>query len=230
VKPNLESLRATRRAYFRRYYEKHRALIKARSAAWRRGHLSQSRSGGKLWYASHKQLVLSRAATRYRLHRTRLLVLAKTYRETHRVKIRLYKRRWSAEKRISDPAFRLSSSVRRAVTRAFNARGKTPHGASFFRAVGYSAIELFLCIDAKLSRPMTWSNYGVLWELDHILPLCRFKFNSMNDPAFRACWALWNLRPRLVGPNRADGGRLSGLSRTGRLMTFSSAQYKVAGL
>jgi hypothetical protein len=45
---------------------------------------------------------------------------------------------------------------------------------------------------------MTWENYGKgpgRWHIDHIVPRTAFNFQSADDPAFRACWAITNLRP-----------------------------------
>jgi hypothetical protein len=41
---------------------------------------------------------------------------------------------------------------------------------------------------------MDWSNYGD-WEIDHIIPLVRFSYGSVDDADFSAAWALSNLRP-----------------------------------
>jgi hypothetical protein len=41
---------------------------------------------------------------------------------------------------------------------------------------------------------MTWDNMKE-WHLDHIVPKSAFTYASPDDPEFRACWALANLRP-----------------------------------
>jgi hypothetical protein len=41
---------------------------------------------------------------------------------------------------------------------------------------------------------MTWENRD-RWQIDHIIPLSSFKYESAEDPEFKAAWALTNLRP-----------------------------------
>lgn len=50
---------------------------------------------------------------------------------------------------------------------------------------------------------MNWSNYGQVWELDHIIPKNQFSFNSYDDIDFKICWSLINLRPVLKSDNRS---------------------------
>lgn len=42
---------------------------------------------------------------------------------------------------------------------------------------------------------MSWNNYGDYWEIDHIIPINTFNFNSYEDREFQVCWSLANLRP-----------------------------------
>ena len=59
---------------------------------------------------------------------------------------------------------------------------------------------------------MSWDNYGGhlndprrTWHIDHIMPQVKFKFTSMNDADFVACWALSNLRAMEKIANRKKG-------------------------
>jgi hypothetical protein len=33
------------------------------------------------------------------------------------------------------------------------------------------------------------------WHIDHIIPKSAFAYESPDDPEFKACWTLTNLRP-----------------------------------
>jgi len=52
---------------------------------------------------------------------------------------------------------------------------------------------------------MNWGNHGSYWHIDHIRPHSEFKYFSMEDEAFKECWALTNLRPLEAEQNKLDG-------------------------
>jgi len=52
------------------------------------------------------------------------------------------------------------------------------------------------------NSPLTWA-----WQIDHIVPHSSFKYTSMEDQAFKDCWALSNLRPYSAKQNIIDGNR-----------------------
>ena len=49
-------------------------------------------------------------------------------------------------------------------------------------------------LEKQFLSGMTWDNYGD-WHIDHIIPKSSFKYASFEDPEFRECWSLSNLRP-----------------------------------
>jgi hypothetical protein len=67
-------------------------------------------------------------------------------------------------------------------------------GASWERLVGYTRAQLAAHLERQFTKGMSWANYGK-WQIDHITPAALFSFESIYDPAFKACWALSNLRP-----------------------------------
>lgn len=76
--------------------------------------------------------------------------------------------------------------------------------------VGYTLQDLINHIDPLLGETMTWENYGSVWHVDHITPKSWFKYDSVNDPQFKACWALSNLQPKLKMDNIRKGNRFKG--------------------
>jgi hypothetical protein len=74
-------------------------------------------------------------------------------------------------------------------------RAKKPRMGKYNMALGYSWADLRVHIEWQFLVGMTWENWGEVWELDHIKPASLFKYMSLDDPLFRECWALSNLRP-----------------------------------
>lgn len=71
--------------------------------------------------------------------------------------------------------------------------------------MGYTRAELAVHLERQFVKGMGWHNMGE-WEVDHIVPRCAFKFESADDPSFKACWAITNLRPLWSLENRAKSG------------------------
>jgi hypothetical protein len=68
-------------------------------------------------------------------------------------------------------------------------------GKRWESVVGYSLADLVAHLERQFLPGMSWKNQGSRWHIDHIRPVSSFKFTSVDDVEFRACWALTNLRP-----------------------------------
>ena len=67
-------------------------------------------------------------------------------------------------------------------------------GTAIMRFGGYTAADLHLHIARQFADGMSWDNMAE-WHIDHIVPKSAFSYSSPDDPEFKACWALTNLRP-----------------------------------
>lgn len=147
-------------------------------------------------------LCKARDAASYRRNRAPKLEQAKRWAadnpERKRENIRDFYRR----KRATDPMYRLRSSVSAYVYWCLKGhkRGRTEH------LLGYSIAELKRHLDRQFAKGMSWENYGE-WHVDHIVPVTVFEFENADDPQFRACWALTNLRPMWAAENIRKGGK-----------------------
>ncbi len=73
--------------------------------------------------------------------------------------------------------------------------------------LGYSWADLRAHLESQFTPAMNWKNWGSVWELDHIKPLSSFQYETLDDPLFRECWALTNLRPLLREENASKGAK-----------------------
>jgi hypothetical protein len=110
------------------------------------------------------------------------------YRDHERTKRR---QREARERRKADPAFtineRMSAGVRYSL-----AAGK--QGSSWEALVGYTKDALVAHLEKQFLPGMSWDRREE-FHIDHIIPLASFRFETADDPEFRAAWALSNLRP-----------------------------------
>jgi hypothetical protein len=80
-------------------------------------------------------------------------------------------------------------------------------GRHWEKVVGYTLLELVKHLEKQFLPSMTWNNYGE-WHIDHIIPISYFKFSTTDDPDFKKCWSLKNLRPMWAIDNIRKGNRI----------------------
>jgi hypothetical protein len=112
-------------------------------------------------------------------------------------------RNWHNRTRRNDPQYRLRAAVSAYV---YFCLRSNKQGKKVEDVLGYTMPELRAHLERQFQRGMTWENYGD-WHVDHIVPVSSFNFTAADDPDFRACWALTNLRPLWAKDNIAKSAR-----------------------
>jgi hypothetical protein len=82
-------------------------------------------------------------------------------------------------------------------------------GRKWETLVGYTVEDLMKYLESKFTPEMNWNNYGIYWEIDHIIPKSYFKYESPEDEEFKKCWSLENLQPLPKEINRKKGNKIS---------------------
>jgi len=104
--------------------------------------------------------------------------------------------RWK-EKYYADPTFRLRSLVSGAVHEGLK-KSSARKDNSTWKALPYTPQQLREHIENQFEEWMSWDNYGTgegKWNIDHIIPQSKLRYDSLDHPNFQKCWALENLRP-----------------------------------
>lgn len=73
---------------------------------------------------------------------------------------------------------------------------------------GYTGKQLKHHILSQLPEDWSIFDYGEKWEIDHIRPVDSFEYTSIEDEAYKQCWALKNLRPLCKVKNRQKRAQL----------------------
>lgn len=97
-------------------------------------------------------------------------------------------------KRRSTPWGKINNSMWSLLHNGVRANSPAP-GGKYAAALGYTWAALRKHLESLFQPGMDWDNWGTVWELDHIKPVRDFRYESIDCPTFRECWALTNMRP-----------------------------------
>lgn len=113
--------------------------------------------------------------------------------------------------RRQDPLVRLRHNVSCSIRSALKSKKA---GKSVLQHLPYTIEQLKQYLEQQFEPWMNWDNYGgrsdcsdKTWSIDHIKPQVEFPYTSMDDPLFRECWDLSNLRPLEKLENFSKGAR-----------------------
>lgn len=174
--------------------DKHKEI----NAKWRKENAERHRESGRQWAFANKG---RRKETSDRWYRENIEIRTASIIAWKSINPDLVKkyRAVSREKTMSTPSGRLNSSMTSSICSAL--RG-VKGGRRWESLVGYSVHELKSHLEKMFSVGMDWSNYGVIWEIDHKIPKSVFNYQKAEDLDFKLAWDLKNLRPLYVSENR----------------------------
>lgn len=132
------------------------------------------------------------------------------------------KRRAASKIRLkTNPQYKLKLYISNSINRQLSKSNSSKLGLSCLDYLPFSIQELKAHLEKQFEPWMTWNNRGKYniknwndndqltwtWQIDHIIPHSNFKYTSMSDIDFIACWSLDNLRPISSKENIAKGDK-----------------------
>lgn len=114
-----------------------------------------------------------------------------------------YAIRYTRERYRSDPRYAMDQRISSAI---YQALGSRKSGRKWESLVGYTLDQLMHHLQRTFLKGMSWDNRSE-WDIDHILPLSSFNYSNPEDPAFKAAWALTNLRCLWKSDNRSKNAK-----------------------
>lgn len=160
---------------------------------------SKNRSKKSGYNSICKECHKKAAKAHYANNKDKYAVLAKAYVSKNRAKISAYQLEWYYKKK-SDIQFRIKNNLRARLRSALKHNLKT---GSAIRDLGCFVSDLRKHLESKFQSEMTWENYGVYWEIDHIKPLATFDLTNQEEFKQACHWT--NLQPLTVHDNRSKG-------------------------
>lgn len=171
----------------RNYRNKNRHKLKAYDAMKYQANKEKSLSNNKRWRTENAE---RRKAT-----------MAKWFRE-NKGKMREYRKKY-----VSSLRNRLHVHISRSILKSL--RGGSKGNVTWPLLVGYDVDVLVAHLTKTMPEGYTWQDYGKTHlHIDHIIPVSAFDFSSPDDPDFRKCWGLENLRLLPAVENLRKGAKL----------------------
>lgn len=185
--------------YGRAYRELHKEELAKKAGSKRKPKIPPSpadlerkreerRNKKRQYHITHREELRESNREYYYSHREQCIAAVQSWKERNRERVNEYRRQLYR----SNPTFRISRRICAGISQSL--RGKAKSKRSWEELVGYSAVELKVHLQSQFLDGMNWDNMNE-WHIDHIRPISSFKFASPDDPEFKECWALSNLRP-----------------------------------
>lgn len=165
------------------YYERNKDIVKLRQ---------------RINYKLNKEKILNRRKELY--HGESIINIKEKkldYYYKNKERINNVHKEYNKNKYNSDVQFKIKTKFRTALSSYMI--GKVD--SSFISLyVNLTQDELVEYIQSLFTPDMSWDNYGKVWELDHIKPVCKFDLTVESD--LHKCYYYTNLRPILKQHNR----------------------------
>ena len=76
----------------------------------------------------------------------------------------------------------------------------------FVKNYGYTVLEFNNHLESLFTDEMNWSNYAIVWEIDHIVPVLKMIKGGYTEAEINK---LSNIRPCLISENRKRKGKFN---------------------
>lgn len=209
-----------RSSYMKQYRENNAEALREQRKKWDAEHPDSKRKSDAKYRFEHHEACLEAGRIWRRSNKNRHRAYSREYAANHKEKHNENRRRWVAEnpekaREIRKRQYQKIMATERGKLRnsiSSNMRSSIKNGSKAGRTweslVGYTIDQLKRHIEKQFTPGMSWKNYGIVWEIDHKIPIAVFNYEKPEDIDFRLCWSLRNLQPLEKTANRIKSDRV----------------------
>tara|TARA_R110000782_G_scaffold6934_1_gene23555 strand:+ start:100 stop:726 length:627 start_codon:yes stop_codon:yes gene_type:complete len=114
-----------------------------------------------------------------------------------------YANEWQKNERKNNPQYRIKFNLRERMRKAL--KGNWKQGKTV-ELLGLSILEYKEYLSKQFDENMTWDNYGVYWEIDHIKPCSSFDLTNLEEQ--KECFIFTNTQPMIISDNRRKSNKI----------------------
>lgn len=191
--------------YSREGYKNNPIKGKEIQKRWRENNREEERGRGRERYKNNSEKEKKRSNEYRKNNLEKYKEFSKNWRKDNRELSNFYSK-IAFRKRMLNPTIKLSKSISNRINYSLkNGKG----GYHWEELVNYTLQDLMDHLEKLFKPNMRWSNHGKAgWEIDHIIPISLWQFESCQDREFKQCWALCNLQPLWTKDNLLKGDKV----------------------
>lgn len=207
--------------YQKEYYKTNKKDILIIQKEYKANNKQQIANYNSEYYKDNKVFIDFQNKEYYKNNKEQIVALQKKYYEKNKETIDIYRREYYKNRTHNDLLFKIKRRVSSQIWHSIFKNKSSKNNKSICNFLQYSIEELKQHLESLFESWMNWDNYGRYivknwndqdqltwtWQIDHIIPHSQFKYTSMEDQAFKDCWALLNLRPYSAKQNLLDSDR-----------------------
>lgn len=173
-------------------------------------HREERNFAAKQWKSQNTDYVTAYNKKYYQENRDELLGRYAEWANANRDYRREYMRGWYAKNpdKYSEYHLTRAQSVKYRIENALRCRiwseivGGSKGGRRTIDLLDFTVSDLRKHLERQFTPGMSWDNYGD-WQIDHIIPLASFEYETPEDPSFKFAWSLTNLQPLWAEENKS---------------------------
>jgi len=156
-------------------------------------------------YNSNKEKYKERSTNWQKSNKDKVKIISKKYSESSKgiEKRKNYRKKEYKEKYGKNIEWTLLRNIRIRLNHALKNNFKT---GKTLELLGCSIEEFKLHLEKQFDKNMSWENYGIYWEIDHIKPCA--SFNLIDPKQQQECFHYTNTQPLSYSDNRSKADKL----------------------
>ena len=170
----------------RNYYLKNKETIKQKTKTYRENNSDKYKEYLREYNKENREYLSESKKEYYIKNKDRFT----EYRKNNKDR----KNKWACDRMKNDICFKMRLYVSIFVREALKKQGKSKNNPTWSK-LPYTPQQLKGHLESQFDSNMTWDNYGLYWNIDHIYPQSKLLYDSLDHPNFLKCWSLNNLRP-----------------------------------
>ena len=181
------------KTYQREWYGKNKEKKLKKCKEWRENNKERKREADKEYYDSNREAISNYHKKYNKENKKDIREKKRKYYLENRERILERQKTYNSNRAREDVNVRLKKNINRAISQSLKENSSFKDLKKIEELIGYPLAVLKDALENKFEDWMTWENFEIAWQIDHIIP--QSLYNFLDESEIKKCWNYRNLRP-----------------------------------